>query len=71
MIMVLVHLRIMMISPAIFIIFSKFSFLLGFREGGVGVSKGKKMTHNCQFQSVTLYISRTVDHIMKIVGTQG
>ena len=32
--------------------------------------KGQKMTHNYQFQSVTLNISRTVDHIIKIVGTQ-
>ena len=32
--------------------------------------KGQKMTNKYQFQSVTFYISRTVDHIMKIVGTQ-
>ena len=39
----------------------------GFLGGRV---KGQKMTHNYQFQSVTLYISRTIDHSMKIVGTQ-
>ena len=38
----------------------------GFYEGMV--KEGQKMTHNFQFQPVTLYISRTVDHIMKIVG---
>ena len=27
------------------------------------------MTHNYKFQSVTLYMSGTVDHIMKNVGT--
>ena len=32
--------------------------------------KEQKMTHNYQFQSVILSISRTVDHIMKTVGTQ-
>ena len=31
--------------------------------------KGQKITHNYQFQSVTSYISRTVDQI-KIFGTQ-
>ena len=62
----LIHLCKMMISPASFFIFSKFWFF-GFLGGRV---KGQKMTHNYQFQSVTLYISRNVDHIMKIVGTQ-
>ena len=37
-----------------------------FRREGV---KGQKMTHNHQFQSVSLYISTTVDHIIKIFGT--
>ena len=32
--------------------------------------KGKKMTRNYQFQSVALYISRTVDDIIRIFGTQ-
>ena len=51
-----------MIYPAIFFIFSKFRFF-----GFLGeVVKGQKMTHNYQFQSVTLYISTTVDHIIKI-----
>ena len=40
----------------------------GFLGGRV---KGQKMTHNYQFQSVTLYyISRTIGQHMKIVGTQ-
>ena len=55
----------MMISPAIFFTSSKFFFFLGF-TGGV---KEKKMTHTYQFQSVTLYISETVDHIIKIFDT--
>ena len=38
--------------------------------GGGGGKKGKKMTHNYQFQSVTLSISGTVDHIIKIFSTQ-
>ena len=37
---------------------------------GMGRKKGKKMTYNYQFQSVTLYISGIVDHIIKIFGTQ-
>ena len=52
----LAHLYKIMISPAIFFIFSKFWFFW-FLGGRV---KGQKMTHNYQFQSVTLYISRTV-----------
>ena len=40
-------------------------FFVGF-TGGV---KEKKMTHTYQFQSVTLYISETVDHIIKISDT--
>ena len=58
----------MMLSPAIFSFFQNSDFL-GFLGGGGGV-KGQKMTCNYQFQAVTLYILRTVDHIMKIVGTQ-
>ena len=44
-----------------------------FRKLGEGMwrKKGKKMTYNYQFQSVTLYISGTVDHIIKSFGTQG
>ena len=60
----LVHLCKMMISPSIFFIFSKFWFFWFLVGGEV---KGQKMTHNYHFQSVTL---RTVDHIMKIIGTQ-
>ena len=30
--------------------------------------KGQKMIHNDQFQSVTLYISETVDQIIKSFG---
>ena len=54
-----------MITPAgFFSCFQKpdfFAFLWGV--------EGQKMTHYYQFQSVTLYISRTVDHI-EIFGTQ-
>ena len=32
--------------------------------------KGQKMTQNYQFQSVMLFISGTVDHIIVIFGTQ-
>ena len=46
-----------------FFIFPKFWFF-----GFLG-RRGQKMTHNYQFQSVTLYISGTVDHIIKIFGT--
>ena len=43
-----------------------------FRKLGEGMwrKNGKKMTYNYQFQSVTLYISGIVDHIIKIFGTQ-
>ena len=64
----LVHIRKMMLSPAIFFSFSKFWF---FRFlGSRGVVKGETMTHNDHFQSVTLYISGIVDHNIKIFGTQ-
>ena len=74
-----------MISPAIFSIFSKFCFFGGVwrggggggedgrggGEGGGGAGEGSaKMTHNYQFQSVTLNISRTVDHIIKLFNAQ-
>ena len=62
----LVHMYKMMISPAIFFIFSKFWFFC-FLGGGI---KGKKMTHSNQFQSVKFYISRTIDHIIKIFVMQ-
>ena len=61
-----VHRCNMMISPGICYIFSKF-WIFWFLGGWV---TKKKMIHNYQFQSVTLSNSRTVDHIMKIVGTQ-
>ena len=48
-----------------FHIFSKFWFI-GFLGGG-GRLKGQEMTHNYQFQSVTLYISRTYN-IIKIIS---
>ena len=69
----LVHMCKMMISQAFFFIFSKFRFFCVFREGeggGGGVVKGQKLTENYQFQSVTLYILGTVDHIIKIFGRQ-
>ena len=47
-----------MISQAFFSFFQNSDFL-----GFLGVVKEQKMTINCQFQSLTLYISRTVDHI--------
>ena len=49
-----------------FFIFSKFWFF-----GFSGRVKGKKITQNYQFQSFTLYISGTVDHIVKILSAQG
>ena len=61
-----VHRCNMMISPGICYIFSKF-WIFWFLGGWL---TGQKMIHNYQFQSVTLSNSRTVDHIMKIVGTQ-
>ena len=51
--------------PLQFFCFFKILIFLVFRRR----QKGKKMTHNYQIQSVTLYISRTVGHI-KIFGTQ-
>ena len=54
----------MMISPAIFFSFLK-SWFFGFSVGE-GV-KGQKIIHNYQFQSVTLFMSRTIDHIIKIL----
>ena len=54
-----------MISPASFLIFSKFWFF-----GGFFCSGWQKIIHNYQFQSFTLNISRTVDHIIKVFGTQ-
>ena len=55
-----------MISWTIFFVFSKFWFFGLLGEVGV---KGQKMIHNYQFQSATLHISRTVDHIIKIFYT--
>ena len=46
-----------------------FKILIFWVFRGVGV-KGQKMIHNYQFQSVTLYILKTVDHIINIFGTQ-
>ena len=57
----------MMRSLAIFFFFfSKFWFLFLWERVEV---KGQKMTHNYQFQSVKLYISRTVDYNIKIFST--
>ena len=64
----------MIISPAIFI-FYFFNILFCFvffcgRGGGVhGDKKCKKSPIIYQFQSIACYISRIVDHIIKIVGT--
>ena len=52
-------------SPASFLSFSKFWFFRGVFCGG-----WQKIIHNYQFQSFTLNISRTVDHIIKVFGTQ-
>ena len=43
------------------------SDFLGFYGGRL---KKQRKTHYYQFQSVTLYISKTVDHIIKIFGTE-
>ena len=48
-----------MTSPAIFFHFFKILIFFWFLEEG----EGHKMTHNYQFQPLTLNISRTVDHI--------
>ena len=45
--------------------FHFFKILICFIFSG---SKIAKITHNYQFQSVTLYVSRTVDHIIMICG---
>ena len=58
----------MITSPDTFSFFKILSFRR-FRGGGWGGVKGQKVTHNYQFQSVTIYISRAVDHIIKIFGT--
>ena len=57
----------MMMSLAVF---CHFSNILIFRVLGEGGGGGQKITHYYQFQSATFYISRTVDHIIKILGTQ-
>ena len=54
-----------MLSEATFFIFFK---ILIFRV--LTEVKRQKMTQNDQFQSVMLYISGTVDHIIKVFGTQ-
>ena len=55
----MLHVCKMVMSPSIFFIFQSFDF-----------SEGQVMTQNCQFQSVTFHISGTVNHIIKILGTQ-
>ena len=52
--------------------FSEFFFFFFFlgQKGGKRVVKGQKMTQNYRFQSTRLYISWTVDHIIKIFSTQ-
>ena len=52
--------------PSNFFHFFEILIFWVFRREGV---KGQKMTHNHQFQSISLYISTTVDHIIKIFGT--
>ena len=66
----------MIISPAIFFLFFQYSvlfvcFVLLFLWGGGvhGDKKCKKSPIIYQFQSIACYISRIVDHIIKIVGT--
>ena len=56
----------------LFFIFSIFCFVLFFFVGGGGVHGDKKCKKSpiiYQFQSIACYISRIVDHIIKIVGT--
>ena len=45
--------------------FFKILIFRAFRE-----NKRAELTHNYQFHSATVYISRTVEHIIKIFGTQ-
>ena len=48
-----------------YLLSSLFMILEGWKGGGgARWVKGQKMTHNYQFQSVTLYILGTVDHII-------
>ena len=54
-----------MISPALFFHFCKILIFFVFRR-----VKLQKLTQNYQFQSVTFFISGTVGHIIKILGTQ-
>ena len=52
--------------PHMIVVFGIFLiFLFCFLEG----IKWQKWTHNYQFQSVTLNVLKTVDHIIKIFGT--
>ena len=61
----LMHIYKLMIFPAIFFSFFQILIYWGFSR-----EKGQKMTQNCQYQSVTLHISETVDYIIKIFGAQ-
>ena len=66
----LVHMCKMMISRTCFFIFPKFWFFRVFffwGGGGGGGGKGPKMIQNFQFKSVTLYILRTVDNIIRLL----
>ena len=67
MIFVLVHMCKMTISRTCFFNFPKFWFFRVFFFGGGGGVKGQKMTQNYQFKSVTLYILRTVDNIIRLL----
>ena len=60
----LVQLCRMMISPAICFHFCSKFWLFGFLRGE---GKVQKMTHNCQVQFIMVYISRTVDHIWRLL----
>ena len=58
----LVRIYKMIIFPDVFFLFFKILIFRVCRGVGGGGERRQKMTHNCQFQSVTLYIARNVDH---------
>ena len=57
----LVRIYKMITFPDAFFIFFKILIFRVFRKVRGG-ERRQKMTHNCQFHSVTLYIARNVDH---------
>ena len=65
----LVHMCKMVISPAFSFFFFCHFFKILFFQVFNGL-EGQKMIQNYQFQFVMLYISGTVDHIIKVISAQ-